>query len=87
MVTARGQHGASYQNAVELIQAAHRATKIDRNAFGDARYDPKDLTLTARARQMPVFQRRPCRPPVDRGHRLTTKATTELNMDQEIITD
>lgn len=86
-MTTRGQHRASYQNTVDLIQTAHRITKIDRDAFGDARYDPKDLTFTARARQMPVLQRRPRRPPVNRGHRLTAEATAELNMDQEIIAD
>lgn len=36
---------------------------------------------------MPVLQRRPCRPPVDRGHRFTMEATAELNMDQKIIAD
>jgi hypothetical protein len=87
VVTARGQHNASYQNAVDLIQTAHRVTKINRDAFGDARYNPKDLTFTARTRQMPVLQRRPCRPPVDRGHQLTMKATAKPNMDQETITD
>jgi hypothetical protein len=87
VVTARGQHSTRYQNAVDRIQAAHRVTKIDREAFGDARYHPKDLTFTARARQMPVRQRRPCRPPVDRGHRLTVEATALLDMDQEIIAD
>ncbi|MDQ3765706.1 MAG: hypothetical protein M3460_31180 [Actinomycetota bacterium] len=87
VVTARGQHGASYQNAVDLIQTTHRVTKINRDAFGDAHYNPKDLTFTTRTRQMPVLQRRPCRPPVDRGHQLTMKATTKLNMDQKIIAD
>jgi hypothetical protein len=86
-VTARGQHSASYQNAVDLIQAAHRITKINRDALGDAHYHPKNLTFTAGARQMPILQRRPCRPPVNRGHQLTMKATAELNMDQKIITD
>lgn len=36
---------------------------------------------------MPVLQRRPCRPPINHGHQLTMKATAELNMNQEIITN
>jgi hypothetical protein len=36
---------------------------------------------------MPILQRRPCRPPVNRGHQLTVEATTELNMNQKIIAD
>jgi hypothetical protein len=84
-VTARGQHSASDQNAVDHVQTGHHVTKIDRDALGEARDDPKDLTFTTRTRQMPVLQRRPCRPPVDRSHRLTMKATAKLNMDQEII--
>ena len=43
MMATRGQHSASHQNAADRVQAAHRVTKIDRDALGDAGCDPKDL--------------------------------------------